>query len=212
LKATGVAAERSPSSGLLLHREEHNAGRVCVRAHRDGRRGESSPAEAILAQRQVAACPWATAELDASACARLDVAEDASPELRHRPDAGVGKLAAPVPDGREPDARSLPLELSVRLASQAPGTQDEVRYEEQSCAETAVAGAAAQLGPLVSRLLGPVAQLAKPPQKVDSQLGPQEVSRPAGSRDVAEPASLVVSQLKVAPGRPAAGRKMSALQ
>jgi hypothetical protein len=183
-----------------------------VRAHRDARRGESSPAEAILVQRQVDACPWATAELDASAYARLDVAEDASPELRHCPGAGVEKLAAREPDVPEPDARSLPPERLVRLASPALGTRDEVRYGEQSCAETAVAGAAAQLEPLVSRILEPVAQLAKPPQKVGSQLGPQEVSRPADSRDVAQPASLVVSQLKVAAERPAAGRKMSALR
>jgi hypothetical protein len=139
-----------------------------VRAHQDGRRGESSPAEAILVQRQAAACPWATAELDASADALPDVVEDASPELRHRPDAGVEKLAAREPDVRESDAQSLPLE---RLASPAPGTQDVVRYEAQSCAETAVAGAAAQLGPLVSRQLGSVAQLAKLSQKSEPQLG-----------------------------------------
>ena len=183
-----------------------------MQAHQAGRRGESSPAEAILVQRQVASCPWATAELDASACARLDVAEDASPELRHRPDAGVEKLAARELDVPEPDARSLLPERWVRLASPALGTQDVARYEAQSCAETAVAGAAAQLEPQVSRLQGPVAQLAKPPQKVESQLGPQEVSRPADPRDVAEPASLVVSQLKVAAERPAAGRRMSALR
>jgi hypothetical protein len=132
-----------------------------VRAHRDGRRGESSPAEAILVQRQAAACPWATAELDASADALPDVMEDATPGPQHHPDAGVEKLAAPAPDGRESDARSLPPEPLVRPASPVPGKQDEVRYAEQSCAETAFAGAAAQLGPLVSRLLGPVAQLAK---------------------------------------------------
>jgi hypothetical protein len=141
-----------------------------VRAHQDGRRGESSPAEAILVQRQAAACPWATAELDASADALPDVVEDASPELRH-PDAGVEKLAAREPDVRESDAQSLPLERLVQLASPAPGTQDVVRYEAQSCAETAVAGAAAQLGPLVSRLLEPVAQLAKLSQKSEPQLG-----------------------------------------
>ncbi len=88
-----------------------------MRAHRDGRRGESSPAEAILVPLQAAACPWATAELDASVDALPDVMEDASPELRHRPDAGVGKLAVPVPDVREPDAQSLPPERLVRLAS-----------------------------------------------------------------------------------------------
>jgi hypothetical protein len=121
-------------------------------------------------------------------------------------------LAARELDVPEPDARSIPPERLVRLASPALGTQDEVRYGEQSCAETAVAGAAAQLEPLVSRILEPVARLAKSVQKVGSQLGPQEVSRPADSRDVAEPASLVVSQLKVAAERPAAGRKMSALR
>ena len=183
-----------------------------MRAHRDGLPGESSPAEAILVPLQAAACPWATAELDASADALPDVMEDASPELRRRPDAVVGKLAGREPDAREPDARSLPPERLVRVASPVPGKQDEVQYEEQSCAETAVAGAAAQPEPLVSRILEPVARLAKPVQKVGSQLGPQEVSRPADSRDVAEPASLVVSQLKVAAERPAAGRKMSALR
>ena len=191
---------------------EHIADLAGARVHRDVRRDESSPAEAILVQLQAAACPWATAELDASAGALPDVVEDASPELRHRPDAGVEKLAAREPDVRESDAQSLPLERLVQLASPAPGTQDVVRYEAQSCAETAVAGAAAQPEPLVSRILEPVARLAKPVQKVGSQLGPQEVSRPADSRDVAEPASLVVSQLKVAAERPAAGRKMSALR
>jgi hypothetical protein len=150
---------------------EHIADLAGARVHRDGRRDESSPAEAILVQLQAAACPWATAELDASAGALPDVVEDASPELRHRPDAGVEKLAAREPDVRESDAQSLPLERLVQLASPAPGTQDVVRYEAQSCAETAVAGAAAQLGPLVSRQLGSVAQLAKLSQKSEPQLG-----------------------------------------
>jgi len=101
--------------------------------------------------------------------------EDASLELRHRPDAGVGKLAAPVPDAREPDAQSLPPGRLVRLASQVPGTQDEVRYAEQSFAETAVAGAAVQLEPLVSRLPEPVAQLS---QKSEPRLGSQGASQP----------------------------------
>ena len=113
--------------------------------------------------------------MDASVDALPDVMEDASPELQHRPDAGVGKLAGPVPDAREPDAQSLPPERSVRLASQVPGTQDEVRYAEQSFAETAVAGAAVQLEPLVSRLPEPVAQLS---QKSEPRLGPQGASQP----------------------------------
>lgn len=146
-----------------------------MRAHPDGLLGESSPAEAILVPLQAVVCPWETAELDASVDALPDVMEDASPELQHRPDAGVGKLAAPVPDAREPDAQSLPPGRLVRLASQVPGTRDEVRCEEQSCAETAFAGAAAQLGPLVSQLPEPVAQLS---QKSEPRLGPQGASQP----------------------------------
>ena len=129
----------------------------------------------------MAACPWATAELDASADARPDVVEDACLELRHRPDEDAGKLVALVLDVQEPDARSLPPERLVRLASQVPGTRDEVRCEEQSCAETAFAGAAAQLGPLVSQLLRPVAAATRrvgPSRKSEPQLGPQEASRP----------------------------------
>jgi hypothetical protein len=151
-----------------------------VRAHPDGLPGESSPAEAILVQLQAAACPWATAELDASADALPDVMEDASPEQRHRPDAGVEKLAAREPDAREPDAPSLPLERLVRLASQVPGTRDEVRCEEQSCAETALADAGAQLELLVSLLLEPLAaQLAKLSRKSELQLGAPGASQPA---------------------------------
>jgi len=150
---------------------EHSADLAGVRVHRDGLPGESSPVEAILVPLQAGACPWAIAELDASADARPDVVEDASLELRHRPDAGVEKLAAQEPDVPEPDARSLPPERLVRLASPALGTQDEVRYGEQSCAETAFADAAAQLEPLVSRLLEPVAQPAKLSQKPEPQLG-----------------------------------------
>ena len=152
-----------------------------MRAHPDGLPGESSPAEAIPVQLQAAACPWATAELDASAAALPDAVEDASPEQRHRPDAGVEKLAAREPDAREPDASSLPLERLALLASPVPGTRDEVRCEEQSCAETAFAGAAAQLGPLVSQLLRPVAAATRrvgPSRKSEPQLGPQEASRP----------------------------------
>ena len=191
---------------------EHSADPADARARPDELPGESSPAEAILVQLQAGACPWATAEWDASADALPDVVEDASPELRRRPDAGVEKLAAREPDVRELDARSLPPERLVRLASPAPGKQDEVRYGEQSCAETAVADAGAQPEPMVSRLLAPMAaQLAKLSRKSEPQLGTQEVSRLADSRDVVEPASLVVSQLKVAAGRLAAvERKMSA--
>jgi hypothetical protein len=138
--------------------------------------------------------------------------EDASPEQRHRPDAGVEKLAAREPDAREPDAPSLPLERLVRLASQVPGTRDEVRCEEQSCAETALADAGAQLELLVSLLLEPLAaQLAKLSRKSELQLGAPGESQPAEWPDAQEPASLVVPQRKQVAERLAAVEpKMSA--
>ena len=116
---------------------------------RDGFPGGSSPAEAILVQPQAVACPWATAELDASVDALLDAAEDVPLEPQHCPD-DAGKLADPVRGVQVSDALVLRPAQSAKMAQGAPCTPDEVPCEERSCAAVALALASAQSASLVS--------------------------------------------------------------
>lgn len=95
---------------------ERNADRVGARAHPDGLRGVSSPAEAILVRPLRVECRWATGAWDASADALPGAMEDEHLEPQHHPDGGAEKLAARAPDVQEPDAQSLPPERLARRA------------------------------------------------------------------------------------------------
>ena len=91
--------------------------------------------------------------MDALADALPDAAEGACPELQRRPGEDAEKLADPVPGVLELDVLLLPSERLVPPALAVPCTLAEVPCGERSYAAMALACAAAQLAPGVSRPL-----------------------------------------------------------
>jgi len=150
--------------------------------------------------------------LDASACVRPDAAADVYPEP-HFPGEGVEKLAAPVSDVPEPDARSLPPQPLAPPVWEVPCTPDEVRSAERSCGVTALADALAQLESLVSRRQ-PVAveqRQTTAPLKLEARLAPPASSHLADGPDAQELESSMVEQSTQVAERPVAREpKMSA--
>jgi hypothetical protein len=172
--------------------------------HPGGCQAGSSPAEAILVQRRGAACLWATDGSDASADALPDAAEGACPGPQRHLGEDAEKLADPVPDVLELDALLLPSEHSVPPAPAVPCTPAEVPCGERSYAAMALAGAAAQLAPRVSRPLKlvTVARRRAASQKLEAQLVPPEVAQLLDwqaplAQLAARPQSLVAGELAV---------------
>ena len=102
MKVIAAVAERSPSSGLLLPREEHIAARDVARVRLVCFRDASVREAAILARPRSGEAQVRLVASDASAAARRDEAEDARPVRRLLPGAGAEKLAGRELVGRAP--------------------------------------------------------------------------------------------------------------
>lgn len=120
-----MAAEQSPSSGLLLPRAARNVAPACAQARPDGCPDVLIPAAEALGRRQWDAFPFHLGAWDASDGARLGAAEGEDPTAL--PDAGAEKLAAPEPAVPEPafpkpDALMLPgMQVFVPALELEPG-------------------------------------------------------------------------------------------
>ncbi len=110
-----MVAVYSPSSGLLLHREEHSADRVCELERPDGCRVEPGPEVGVRGRLQEDELPPATGAWDAWDGAHLDAT--GAPGHRALVDAGAGKLAVRGQADRVQDV--LPPRLELQLALRA---------------------------------------------------------------------------------------------
>lgn len=134
-----MVAERSPSSGLLLHPAEHIAGQADAPALPGDYRDE-------LVQEAEARDPHpggehqpALAEWDASDVARRDAAEGVVHQRPAQPDVGAEKSADRERDGLARDASFRPQDrwiaiLGVRVSVAEPCRRDVAQSAEQSFA------------------------------------------------------------------------------
>ena len=134
-----MAAERSPSSVLLLHRAERSAGRAGAQALPDGYQDELVLEAAAQVPHQGDDYPPAPAAWDASDVVRRDAAEDARHQRPAQLDAGAEKSADRARDARALDAQFRLKErwiaiLAAQAAVAEPCRPDVVPSAEQSCA------------------------------------------------------------------------------
>jgi len=134
-----VVAAYSPSSGLLLRRAEHSAGRACAREHRDGFRGELGLEAEVLDQLQADVRLRVPGAWDAWDGVRPDVVADAGRQFPERRDADAEKLAVRARDDPVRAAWFLPENWLVPWAqldvAAAPYKPDADQSAARSCAE-----------------------------------------------------------------------------
>ena len=132
-----MAAERNPSSVLLLRRAERNAVRDAEPAHPGGCRDALVLEVEAPDQLPVDGRLWETSALDASVVAHRDAPTDAEAPLQLA-GADVERWAAQARGGRAQDARcQRPERQPARLerpASVAPCTRGVDLFVAQSCA------------------------------------------------------------------------------